>query len=159
MIRIFLWFKFHWTGAVFCILTPCDSKRFRSFKGICRLHFRPWRCRRYIPMKLSPNCTALKLRGLYFLLLSPWERQIQHDIYREQHKHGINAQKHPCLEWDSNPRPQCSSGRRYSCLGPRVHSDRHEFLIRKSVYIYIYILVWKVDFFIYCFGSVKSISP
>jgi hypothetical protein len=24
----------------------------------------------------------------------------------------INADKHPCPEWDSNPRPQCLSGRR-----------------------------------------------
>jgi hypothetical protein len=28
------------------------------------------------------------------------------------HKHKINADRHPCLEWDSNPRAQCSSGRR-----------------------------------------------
>jgi hypothetical protein len=30
----------------------------------------------------------------------------------------INAQRHPCLEWDSNPRSQCSSRRR------RGHCDR-----------------------------------
>jgi hypothetical protein len=24
----------------------------------------------------------------------------------------INSHRHPCLEWDSNPKPQCSSGRR-----------------------------------------------
>jgi len=28
-------------------------------------------------------------------------------LYTEQHK---NADTHPCLEWDSNPRSQCSSG-------------------------------------------------
>jgi hypothetical protein len=33
-------------------------------------------------------------------------------IHTQQHKHRINAHKHPCLEWDSNPRFQCSSGRR-----------------------------------------------
>jgi hypothetical protein len=33
-------------------------------------------------------------------------------LYTEQHKHRIKAQRHPCLEWDSNPRSQCSSGRR-----------------------------------------------
>jgi hypothetical protein len=33
-------------------------------------------------------------------------------INTEQHKHRINAQGHPCLEWDSNPRFQCTSGRR-----------------------------------------------
>jgi hypothetical protein len=31
---------------------------------------------------------------------------------RYLHKHRINADKHPCLEWDSNPRSQCSRGRR-----------------------------------------------
>jgi hypothetical protein len=29
-----------------------------------------------------------------------------------QHKRRINAHRHPCLEWDSNPLYQCSSGRR-----------------------------------------------
>jgi hypothetical protein len=29
-----------------------------------------------------------------------------------QHKHRINAHRHPCLKWDSNPRSQCLSGRR-----------------------------------------------
>jgi hypothetical protein len=29
-----------------------------------------------------------------------------------QHKHGKTAHKHPYLEWESNPRSQCSGGRR-----------------------------------------------
>jgi hypothetical protein len=33
-------------------------------------------------------------------------------LHTEQHKHRINAHRHPCLEWDSNRRSQCSSGRR-----------------------------------------------
>jgi hypothetical protein len=33
-------------------------------------------------------------------------------LHKEQHKHRINAQRHPCLEWDSNPRSQRSSERR-----------------------------------------------
>jgi hypothetical protein len=33
--------------------------------------------------------------------------------YAGQHKQGINADKHPCLEWNSNPRPQRSSERRH----------------------------------------------
>jgi hypothetical protein len=32
-------------------------------------------------------------------------------IYTGQHKHRINAGKHPCLECDSNPWSQCSSER------------------------------------------------
>jgi hypothetical protein len=27
-------------------------------------------------------------------------------LHTEQQKHRINAHRHPCLEWDSNPRPQ-----------------------------------------------------
>jgi hypothetical protein len=33
-------------------------------------------------------------------------------LHTEQHNHRINAHRHPCLEWDSIPRPQCSRGRR-----------------------------------------------
>jgi hypothetical protein len=33
-------------------------------------------------------------------------------LHAEQRKYRINAHRHPCLEWDSNPRSQCSSGRR-----------------------------------------------
>jgi hypothetical protein len=33
-------------------------------------------------------------------------------LHTEQHKHRINTHRYPCLEWDSNPRYQCSSGRR-----------------------------------------------
>jgi hypothetical protein len=33
-------------------------------------------------------------------------------LHSEQHKHRINAHRHPYLEWDSNPQPQCLSGRR-----------------------------------------------
>jgi hypothetical protein len=32
--------------------------------------------------------------------------------YTGQHKHGINAHRHPYLNLDSNPRSQCLSGRR-----------------------------------------------
>jgi hypothetical protein len=33
-------------------------------------------------------------------------------LITEQHKHRMNAHRHPCLEWDTNPRTQCSSERR-----------------------------------------------
>jgi hypothetical protein len=32
-------------------------------------------------------------------------------LHTGQHKHRINAYRHSCLEWDSNPRSQCSSWR------------------------------------------------
>jgi hypothetical protein len=28
-------------------------------------------------------------------------------LHTEQHKHGINAHRHPCLKWNSNPQSQC----------------------------------------------------
>jgi hypothetical protein len=34
-------------------------------------------------------------------------------LHTEQHKHRIKAHKQSCLEWDSNPRSQSSSGRRW----------------------------------------------
>jgi hypothetical protein len=34
-------------------------------------------------------------------------------LHTEQHKHIINAHRHLCLEWDSNPRSQCSNERRW----------------------------------------------
>jgi hypothetical protein len=33
-------------------------------------------------------------------------------LHTQQQKHRINAHRHPCLVWDSNPRSQGSSGRR-----------------------------------------------
>jgi hypothetical protein len=35
-----------------------------------------------------------------------------HYLHTGQHRHGINAHRHPRLEWDSNPRSQCSSRRK-----------------------------------------------
>jgi hypothetical protein len=34
-------------------------------------------------------------------------------VHIKQHKHTINADIHPYLKWDSNPRSQCLSGRRH----------------------------------------------
>jgi hypothetical protein len=33
-------------------------------------------------------------------------------LHTGQHKHRINADRHPRLEWDSNPQSQCSNGTR-----------------------------------------------
>jgi hypothetical protein len=33
-------------------------------------------------------------------------------LHTGQHKHRLNVHRHPCLEWDSNPRLHRSSGRR-----------------------------------------------
>jgi hypothetical protein len=47
--------------------------------------------------------------GLLGRVLSPSQSRYLHT---GQHKHRINAHRHPCLEWDSNPRSQRPSERR-----------------------------------------------
>jgi hypothetical protein len=41
-------------------------------------------------------------------------------LHTEQHNARINAHRHPCLEWDLNPRPQCSSSWRRFMAGEIV---------------------------------------
>jgi hypothetical protein len=68
------------------------------------------------------GCTVLVDLGHFFSFLIytqsvgllGWGISPSQDRYlqTEQHKHKINAQRHPHLEWDSNPRSQPSSGRK-----------------------------------------------
>jgi hypothetical protein len=51
--------------------------------------------------------------GLLWRGISPSQSRY---IHTEQHKHRINAHGQPRLEWDSNPRSQCSIGRRQFVL-------------------------------------------
>jgi hypothetical protein len=44
--------------------------------------------------------------------------------YRQDKTNRIKAHRHECLEWDSNPRSQCSSGRDNSYLRHRGYCDR-----------------------------------
>jgi hypothetical protein len=53
-------------------------------------------------------------------------------LHTGQHKHRINAHRHPCLKWDSNPRFQSSSERRQFILRPRGHCDRKIATIRAT---------------------------
>jgi hypothetical protein len=56
--------------------------------------FGPWGLFRF----LNP----IQLAGLFGRGISPSQGRY---LPTGQHKHRINAHKHPCLEWDSNPRP------------------------------------------------------
>jgi hypothetical protein len=56
-------------------------------------------------------------------------------LYTEQHKHRINARRHLCLEWDSNPRSQCSTGRKRFTPRLRGHYDRHFILVKFKYYL------------------------
>jgi hypothetical protein len=44
---------------------------------------------------------------LYTVGRNPWkgEQPVARPLPKQRHR--INAYRHPCLEWDSNPRPQC----------------------------------------------------
>jgi hypothetical protein len=54
--------------------------------------------------------------------------------YTGQHKHRRNADRHRCLEWDSNPRSQCLNGRRQhgiiTCLLSRTEFKMTEIQVR-----------------------------
>jgi hypothetical protein len=57
--------------------------------------------------------------------LDGWPARRKATTYTGQHKQRINVERHPCLEWDSNPRFHCSSWRRYFVTKtPRPHYDR-----------------------------------
>jgi hypothetical protein len=44
--------------------------------------------------------------------------------YTGKHKHRINADRHPCLEWDSNHDPSFRASEDSSCFRPRGHCGR-----------------------------------
>jgi hypothetical protein len=52
-------------------------------------------------------------------------------LHTEQHKHRINAHKHPFLEWDPNRRPHCFRRKDSSYLKLRGHTFRP--MYRKNV--------------------------
>jgi hypothetical protein len=54
--------------------------------------------------------TAFSFLILHKVTRTPWKGD--HPVASPLPTHRINAQRHLCLEWDSNPRSQCSSGRR-----------------------------------------------
>jgi hypothetical protein len=55
--------------------------------------------------------------NLYTVGRTPWtgDQPVARPLttHSTTHKHRINVRRHPCLELDSNPRFQCSSGRRW----------------------------------------------
>jgi hypothetical protein len=64
---------------------------------------------------VDPSCLFsfliyTKLVGLLGGEISPSHGRY---LYTGQHRHKINAHRHQCVEWDSNPLSQCLSGRRW----------------------------------------------
>jgi hypothetical protein len=44
------------------------------------------------------------------------------------HQHRVNAHRHPCLEWDTNPHPSVRASEDGLCLGQRGHCDRPHYM-------------------------------
>jgi hypothetical protein len=66
----------------------------------------------YSPLELHPFFSLLIYTQPVRLLVRGINPSQGRYLHTEQHKHRINVHRHPCLEWDSNPRSQCSSGRK-----------------------------------------------
>jgi hypothetical protein len=66
--------------------------------------YRPLDLSRFFSFLIYTQPTGLLRKGI-----SPSQGRL---LDTEQQKHRINAHRHPCLEWDSNPRYQLSSKRR-----------------------------------------------
>jgi hypothetical protein len=63
----------------------------------------------YSPL-LVLDCFSVYSLSYYTVGRTPWTGH--QPVARPPPIHRINAHIHPCLEWDSNPRSQCSCGRR-----------------------------------------------
>jgi hypothetical protein len=61
---------------------------------------------------------------------NPWtgDQPVARPLFTEQHKHRINAHRHPFFEWDSNPRSSVRAREDSSCLRPRGHCERQSLL-------------------------------
>jgi hypothetical protein len=64
---------------------------------------------------------STQLVGLLGWVISPSQGRYLHT---GQHKHSINANRHPCLEWDSNPRSSVRASKDNSWLRLCGHCDR-----------------------------------
>jgi hypothetical protein len=69
-----------------------------------------------------------------------------HYLHTEQHKHRINVHRYPCHEWDSNPRSQCSRGRRrfmHYTARPLWSASASVLGLKPSWSYYPNIIIWK----------------
>jgi hypothetical protein len=71
---------------------------------------------------------------LYTASRTPWAGDQR--VARPLPKHRVNTHRHPCLEWDSNPRSSVRAGENSSCLRPRgghCNRDNNSRLYEKRV--------------------------
>jgi hypothetical protein len=57
---------------------------------------------------------------------TPWtgDQPVARPLSTQKQKHRINADIHPCLEWDSNSDPSVRASEDSSCFRPRGQCDR-----------------------------------
>jgi hypothetical protein len=96
-----------------------NSKNVRFRANTLRITSQTYK--RWIHLHLRLYSPLLDLGRFYSSLIfytvgrTPWtgDRPVARPLmHTGEHKHRINAQRHPCLKWDSNPWSQCLSGRR-----------------------------------------------
>jgi hypothetical protein len=79
-----------------------------------RVYFRLWAHWNYYYYGSTALCWAAAAFSVFLILYTDGMTPLTgyHPVARPLPTHRINAHIHPCLEWDSNPRPQRSSERR-----------------------------------------------
>jgi hypothetical protein len=102
-------------------LSVCLSIYLSNYLSICLSIYLSTYLSTYLSMCLSmaiePFVGPWPIFSFLFLCTvgrTPWRGSARHkaSIYTQNNTNRINAYRHPRLEWDSKPRPQCSSGRR-----------------------------------------------
>jgi hypothetical protein len=89
----------------------------------------------YSPL-LGPGC-FFRFVTLHRVGKTPWtgDQPVARPLPTQRiAQHRINEHRHPCLEQDLNPRPQCSRGENSSYVRPRGHCDRHKILYPKNLF-------------------------
>jgi hypothetical protein len=66
--------------------------------------------------------------------------------YTQNNTNRINAHRHPCLEWDSNPRFQHSSEQDSSCFRLRDHCDRRSYYMTCASHKLPPYKVYKIEY-------------
>jgi hypothetical protein len=104
LIRILHGFLNHFCPNLFELVAACQPASFHSNAWNLSMALQPlWTVTVFFNFLFYTQSVGLLRRRT-----SPSQGLYPHT---EQHEHRINAHRHLCLEWDSNPRPQCSSGR------------------------------------------------
>jgi hypothetical protein len=111
-------FHFIFLSAFIFMLRLCSI----AFHGIWRCVYMQLLLLLWLCSHLLGFCRLFSFLILYTGCRPPWSEWNQ-PVARPLPTLGTTQ---TCLDWDSNPRPQCSWGRNSSCLRPRGHCERHK---------------------------------